>query len=72
MEKMMRRFTIFVLLALLGGTECLRAQETVETRGIASEIKIDEVVFGHVMELNGKFKLRATEPVILSSLCSTV
>jgi quercetin dioxygenase-like cupin family protein len=33
----------------------------VETRGITSVIKIDEVIFGHLTELNGKFKLRATE-----------
>jgi quercetin dioxygenase-like cupin family protein len=31
------------------------------TRGITSVIKIDEVIFGHLTELNGKFKLRATE-----------
>jgi quercetin dioxygenase-like cupin family protein len=37
------------------------AQEAVETRGVTSAIKIDEVVFGHLTELNGKFKLRATE-----------
>src|SRR5262245_16028929 len=36
-------------------------QETVETRGVTSVIKIDEVIFGHLIELNGKFKLRATE-----------
>src|SRR5262249_18705330 len=28
-------------------------QETVETRGIASEVKIEEVIFGHLTELNG-------------------
>jgi quercetin dioxygenase-like cupin family protein len=60
-EKTMRRFTLLLLVALLGGTDRLAAQETVETRGITSEIKIDEVIFGHLTELNGKFKLRATE-----------
>jgi hypothetical protein len=57
----MRRFTLLLLVALLGGTDRLAAQETVETRGITSEIKIEEVIFGHLTELNGKFKLRATE-----------
>jgi quercetin dioxygenase-like cupin family protein len=61
MEKMMRRFTLLMLVALLGGTDRLAAQETVETRGITSEVKIEEVIFGHLIELNGKFKLRATE-----------
>jgi len=57
----MRRFTLLLLVALLGGTDRGAAQETVETRGVMSEIKVDEVVFGHLAELNGKFKLRATE-----------
>jgi hypothetical protein len=61
MEKTMRRFTLLLLVALLGGTDRLAAQETVETRGITSEVKIEEVIFGHLTELNGKFKLRATE-----------
>jgi len=61
MEKTMRRFTLLLVVALLGGTDRLAAQETVETRGITSVIKIDEVIFGHLTELNGKFKIRATE-----------
>ena len=61
MEKTMRGFTLLLLVALLGGTDRVAAQETVETRGITSAIKIDEVIFGHLTELNGKFKLRATE-----------
>jgi quercetin dioxygenase-like cupin family protein len=32
-----------------------------ETRGITSEVKIEEVIFGHLSELNGRFKLRAIE-----------
>jgi len=61
MEKAMRRFTFSLLMALLGGTDRMAAQETVETRGITSVIKIDEVIFGHLTELNDKFKLRATQ-----------
>ena len=57
----MRRFMLLLLVVLLGGTDRGAAQETVETRGVTSEIKVDEVVFGHLAELNGKFKLRATE-----------
>ena len=57
----MRYFTILLAVALLGGTDRLAAQEIVETRGITSEVKIDEVIFGHLTELNGRFKLRATE-----------
>src|SRR5262245_41862314 len=61
MEKTMRRFPLLLLVALLGGTDRVAAQETVETRGITSVIKMDEVIFGHLIELNGRFKLRATE-----------
>jgi quercetin dioxygenase-like cupin family protein len=57
----MRRLTLLVLVALLGGTVRLAAQETVETRSVTSVIKIDETIFGHLTELNGRFKLRATE-----------
>jgi len=61
MEKTMGRFTLLLLVVLLGGTDRLAAQETVETRGTTSAVKIEEVIFGHLTELNGKFKLRATE-----------
>jgi quercetin dioxygenase-like cupin family protein len=61
MEKTMRCFALLLLVTLLGGTNHLAAQETVETGGTTSEVKIEEVTFGHLTELNGKFKLRATE-----------
>ena len=57
----MMRFTLLLLVALLSGADGLAAQETVEARGITSTIKLEEVVYGHLAELNGKFKLRATE-----------
>jgi quercetin dioxygenase-like cupin family protein len=57
----MIRFALLLFVALLGGAGYLAAQETVERRGITSEIKLDEVVFSHLAELNGKFRLRATE-----------
>lgn len=57
---MIRLMLLFVV-ALLGGAGRLAAQENVEIRGITSAIKLEEVVFGHLSELNGKFKLRATE-----------
>ena len=54
------RLMLALLLVLLGGVGRLAAQ-SVEARGISSEIKLEEVVFGHLAEINGKFKLRATE-----------
>ena len=61
MEKTMMRFILLLVVALLCGADRLAAQEKVEARGITSMIKLDEVVFGHLTELNDKFKLRATE-----------
>jgi quercetin dioxygenase-like cupin family protein len=61
MEKTMRRFSLLLLVALLGGTDRLAAQEKVEVRGVTPVVKIEEVTFGHLSELNGRFKLRATE-----------
>ena len=57
----MMRFTLLLFVALISGAGRLAAQEKVEARGITSVIKLEEVIFGHLTELNGKFKLRATE-----------
>jgi quercetin dioxygenase-like cupin family protein len=61
MERAMMRFMLLLFVALLYGTGRLAAQQTIEARGITSEVKMEEVTFGHLTELNGKFKLRATE-----------
>jgi len=50
-----------VMMVLLGGASCLAAQDTVEMRGITASVKLEEVVYGHLHELNGKYKMRATE-----------
>jgi quercetin dioxygenase-like cupin family protein len=60
MEKIMMRFALLIAV-LLGGVDRLAAQDTVEIRGITSAIKLEEVLYGHLPELNGKFKMRATE-----------
>jgi len=58
------RLMLLLVVALLSGSGRLPAQERVEMRGISAAIKLDEVVYGHLPELNGKFKLRATEVTI--------
>ncbi len=60
----MTRFALLLVLALLGGGSLLTAQEKVETRGITAAVKLEEVIYGHLHELNGKFKLRASEVTI--------
>jgi quercetin dioxygenase-like cupin family protein len=60
MEKIMMRFALLIAV-LLGGVDRLAAHDTVEIRGITSAIKLEDVLYGHLPELNGKFKMRATE-----------
>jgi quercetin dioxygenase-like cupin family protein len=57
------RFALLLLVAaaLLSGTDRLATQEVVEARGITPSIKLDEIVYSHIDELNGKFRMRATE-----------
>jgi hypothetical protein len=57
----MMRLMLLLFIVLLSGGHRLAAQENVEAQGITSVIKLEEVIFGHLAELNGKFKLRATE-----------
>jgi quercetin dioxygenase-like cupin family protein len=57
----MLRLMLLLFVLLLGAAERLAAQPGVEMRGITSTIKLDEVVYGHLADINGKFRLRATE-----------
>ena len=57
----MTRLTVLLLVALVGGAGRLAAQDHVEMRGLSAAIKLEEVVYGHMTEINGKFKMRATE-----------
>ena len=52
---------VLLLMVLLSGVHPVAAQQHVEARGITSAIKLEEIIFGHLVELNGKYKLRATE-----------
>jgi quercetin dioxygenase-like cupin family protein len=60
-EDTMMRSALLLVVALLSGIDRLAAQEAVEARGITPSIKLEEVVYSHMEELNGKFKMRATE-----------
>ena len=54
---------LIALICLGVASSALRAQSTgeVEKKGQVSKVKLETVVSGHLTELNGKFKLRATE-----------
>ncbi len=49
-----------LFIALLAAAGSPAAQQP-ESRGITPRIKLEEVLSGHLTELNGKFKVRATE-----------
>jgi quercetin dioxygenase-like cupin family protein len=58
----MKHFRLMVFAAaVISGADKLAAQDKVEATGVRSIIKFEEVIFGHLTELNAKFKLRATE-----------
>lgn len=57
----MKRLTLLFFLVLLSAADRSTAQSKIEAKGITSKVKLEEVIFGHLLELNGKFKLRVTE-----------
>ena len=52
-EKITIRFTVLLVAMLLSGADRLAAEEKVEARGITQAIKLEEVVYGHLTDLNG-------------------
>ena len=42
----------------------------VQSQGVSSKVKLEETVYGHLEELNGKYKFRATEVVIAPAASS--
>jgi quercetin dioxygenase-like cupin family protein len=56
-----------LLLSLLAAalfSESVAAQQNVPAPGVSVALKLEEVISGHLTELNGKFKLRASEITI--------
>jgi quercetin dioxygenase-like cupin family protein len=60
----MPRLAPMLFLALLIAADDSVAQQKVEMRSITAKVKLEEVISGHLTELNSKFKLRATELTI--------
>ena len=52
---------VLLLFAVLQFPQYAVAQEKVESIGITPLLKLEEIVSGHLTDLNGKFKLRVTE-----------
>ena len=55
------RLWIFTALLWVAAMNHSVAQQRVEARGISAATKLEDVVYGHINELNGKYKMRATE-----------
>jgi quercetin dioxygenase-like cupin family protein len=59
---MMRKIALVMILAAFGIAAANAEQSaTVDTKGSHGKVKIDQLVAGHLMELNGRYKLRLTE-----------
>jgi hypothetical protein len=61
-------FTLLLSIVLFSCADLVVAQEQVDTRGITSAIKLEQVIFSHLAALNDRFKLRATELTFAPSL----
>jgi quercetin dioxygenase-like cupin family protein len=58
----MKRLTLFVaFLALFQVAGYSSAQQKVERKGSAGSAKLEQVMSGHLTELNGKYKLKVSE-----------
>ncbi len=60
----MKRATLILLAALLPLVGSSSAQQQVEGKGQTSTVKLEQVVSGHLTELNGKYKLRVSEGTV--------
>ncbi len=60
-EETMKRLALVLLLAVLPVAGSSSAQQQVEAKGLRSKMGLESMVSGYLVELNGKYKLRATE-----------
>jgi len=52
---------LILFLAVLHVAGSSSAQQQVEAKGLRSKIELESMISGYLVELNGKYKLRATE-----------
>ena len=60
----MKPLALVLLVALLHVAGYSSAQQKVERKGVASTVKLGEKNFGYLSELNGKYKLVATQTTV--------
>ena len=61
---MLRTIALVVIVAAFGNGVA-NAQQKVEVKGQSSKVKINQVVSGHLSELNGKYQLRVGETIFV-------
>jgi len=59
----MKTLTLLLLAVLLTVADQPAAQHVPDIKVITAKVKLEEVVSGHLAELNGKYKLRVTEVI---------
>lgn len=60
----MKSLKLVLAVALFAFAGFSMAQEKVDTKKITAKVKLEEVVSGYLTDLNGKYKIRATEVTI--------
>ena len=55
----MNRPVALLVFVLFATADQSAAQPKVDVKGVASKVVVDEVIFGHLHALDGKFKMRA-------------
>ena len=58
---MIRKIVSIVILSLLSSAPIFAQPAGVESKGQMPKIKLEQVISGHLPELNGRYKLRVTE-----------
>lgn len=58
---MFNRFALFVLACVVFSSAISAAESEVEKKGQTGKIKVEQLIAGHLAELNGRYKLRVTE-----------
>ena len=57
----MKLLELVLAVALFAFADFSMAQEAVDSKGVSTKVKFEELVSGYLTDLNGKYKLRATE-----------
>ena len=60
-SQMFQKIVSIVALSFLGSVAIFAQPTGVESKGQLPKIKLEQVISGHLTELNGRYKLRATE-----------